>query len=152
LPSRDELLDQVTPLRKKFIRYADYANASIENILDAGMLKSAVVYRATTFESVWLENDGHGKFQMKPLPAIAQVSAVQTFVSYDFDGDGTEEILTAGNFYPYRVQLGRCDASYGAILQFKNGTVQVYKPEQPLWLSGDVRSAVIAKSLHAPAQ
>jgi hypothetical protein len=30
--------------------------------------------------------------------------------------------------------------------------VQVYKPEQPLWLSGDVRSAVIAKSLHAPAQ
>lgn len=152
LPSRDELLDQVTPLRKKFIRYADYANASIENILDEEMLKSAAVYRATTFESVWLENDGQGKFQMKPLPAIAQVSAVQTFTSYDFDGDGTEEILAAGNFYPYRVQLGRCDASYGAILQFKNGRVQVYKPEQPLWLSGDIRAAAIAKSLRAPAK
>lgn len=152
LPSRDELLDQVTPLRKKFIRYADYANASIENILDEEMLKSAAIYRATTFKSVWFENDGHGKFQMKPLPSIAQVSAVQTFVSYDFDGDGTEEILAAGNFYPYRVQLGRCDASYGAILQFKNGTVQVYKPEQPLWLSGDIRAAAIARSLRAPAK
>ncbi len=149
LPSRDELLDQVTPLRKKFIRYAQYANASIEDILEGDLLKNASLYRATTFESVWFENDGHGKFQMKPLPALAQLSAVQAFVPYDFDGDGNEEILAAGNFYPYRVQLGRCDASYGAILQFKNGTAHVYNPEQPIWLSGDIRAAGVARSVQS---
>jgi hypothetical protein len=150
LPSRDELLDQVTPLRKKFIRYAQYANASIEDILEGDLLKHASVYRATTFESVWFENDGHGKFQMKPLPAMVQLSAIQAFVSFDFDDDGRDEILAAGNFYPYRVQLGRCDASYGTILQFKNGTVHVYKPEQPIWLSGDIRGAGVARSVQSP--
>ena len=42
---------------------------------------------------------------VKPLPAMAQVSCVQGFVQTDFDGDGTDEVLAAGNFYPYRVQL-----------------------------------------------
>jgi hypothetical protein len=89
---------------------------------------------------------------MRLLPAIAQVSAIQSFVSFDFDGDGEEEILAAGNFYPYRVQLGRCDASYGTILKFKNGTVHVYKPEQPVWLSGDIRALGVARSVQASAR
>jgi hypothetical protein len=149
LPSRDELLDQVTPLRKKYIRYAQYANASIEDILEGDLLKGASVFRATTFESMCFENDGHGKFKMTALPAMAQLSAVQSFISYDFDEDGKEEILAAGNFYPYRVQLGRCDASYGTIVQFRKGTVHVYKPEQPVWLSGDIRALGITRSVHA---
>jgi hypothetical protein len=150
LPSRDELLDQVTPLRKKFIRYADYATATIEDVIGKDLLSSAAIYTATTFQSSWFENDGHGKFVVKPLPAMAQLSSTQGFVFDDFDGDGIAEVLAAGNFYPYRVQLGRCDASFGILLKFKDGSIQTNNASEPLWLSGDIRDMAMTKSKQAP--
>ncbi len=143
MPSRDELLEQVTPLRKKFVKYDDYGKAGIEDILDKEMRKKSYVAEVTTLESVWFENTGNGKFVMKPLPAITQASCVNAFVTDDFDGDGTTEVLVAGNFYPYRVQLGRSDASFGTLLRFANGAASVYAPQSPLWLSGDIRGAAV---------
>ncbi|SKC51003.1 VCBS repeat-containing protein [Ohtaekwangia koreensis] len=150
LPSRDELLDQVTPLRKKFIRYADYATATIEDVIGKDLLSSAAIYKATTLQSSWFENDGHGKFVMKPLPPMAQLSSTQAFVFDDFDGDGIAEVLAAGNFYPYRVQLGRCDASFGILLKFKDGSIQTNNASEPLWLSGDIRDMAMTKFKRAP--
>lgn len=145
LPSRDELLEQVTPLRKKFVKYADYGKAGIEDILNKDMREKSYVAEATTLASAWFENMGNGKFAMKPLPSIVQVSSVNTFIVEDFDGDGAKETLAAGNFYPYRVQLGRSDASFGTLLKFNNGVASVYAPQSPLWLSGDIRAAAIVK-------
>jgi hypothetical protein len=139
LPTRDELLDQVAPLRKKFTRYATYADATIQDIVGEAALESMQTLKATTFKSSWLENDGKGKFTVKPLPDPAQVSSIQGFVYHDFDGDGSSEILAAGNFYPYRVQLGQSNASTGVMIKFENGEAKVYKPGVPLWLTGDIR-------------
>jgi hypothetical protein len=149
LATRDELLEQVTPLRKKFTQYASYANAGIEDVLGENLLSRAQVYTANTFQSSWLENDGHGKFNVKPLPALAQFSAIQAFVQADFDADGSPEVLATGNFYPYRVRLGRSNASMGVMLKFKAGEVTVYRPDSPLWLTGDIRDAGVVKFKHA---
>ena len=145
MPSRDELLEQVTPLRKKFIKYDDYGKAGIDDILSKEAREKSYVASVTTLESVWFENTG-GKFTMKALPAMVQASCVNAFIVDDFDGDGVTEVLAAGNFYPYRVQLGRCDASFGTLLQFGNGQASVYKAEAPLWLSGDIRGAAVVRS------
>jgi hypothetical protein len=104
------------------------------------------VLKANTLESVWLENDGAGKFDIKPLPAMAQISCIQGFVFADVDGDQVNEILAVGNFYPYRVQLGRSDASMGVVLKFKNGSVQEYKSDHLLSVTGDVRDIGLLKS------
>jgi hypothetical protein len=149
LASRDELLDQVTPLRKKFIRYADYANATIGTVLGEDMLSKAHVYKAVTLQSSWLENDGTGKFTLKALPSVAQWSSVQGFVQDDFDGDGAPEVLAAGNFFPYRVQLGKCDASTGVLLKFEKGSAAVYRPGDPLWLTGDIRDIAVMRFKNA---
>jgi len=145
LATRDELLEQVTPLRKKFTRYITYANASIEDVLGKDMLSHSQVYTANTFQSCWFENDGHGKFKMNPLPDLAQFSAIQAFVQADFDGDGSTEVLATGNFYPYRVRLGRSDAGMGVMLKFKDGKATIYKTDSPLWLTGDIRDAGLVK-------
>lgn len=150
LASRDELLEQVTPLRKKFIRYGDYARATINTVLGEEMLAQSHVYRASTLQSSWLENDGTGKFTLKALPTVAQWSAIQGFVQDDFDGDGFPEILAAGNFFPYRVQLGKCDASTGVLLKFEKGNAVVYRADDPLWLTGDIRDVAVMRFKNAP--
>ncbi|MBT1709650.1 VCBS repeat-containing protein [Fulvivirgaceae bacterium PWU5] len=138
-PSRDELLDQVTPLRKRFIRYADYADATIEDIVGADKLPASRVLQAETLASSWLENTGNGELILKPLPAMAQLSSIQDFHVADFDGDGVAEVLAAGNFYPYRAQFGRCDAFTGCLLKFEHGVASLYATGLPLWLTGDIR-------------
>lgn len=146
LPSRDELLDQITPLRKKFIKYADYANATINDIGDESQVAKAYKFDAYILESSWLENTGGGTFRLKALPAFAQISCINGFLFDDFDSNGSREIIAAGNFFPYKPQLGRSDASTGIILRYEKGDVKVSDDVRAqLWMSGDVRDMAILK-------
>lgn len=146
LPSRDELLEQVPTLRKRFTSYSGYADATINEIVGQEQLSKSFILKANTLASSWLENDGSGKFTVKPLPSMAQLSCIQGFVQADVDDDQVDEILAAGNFYPYRAQLGRSDASTGVLLKFRNGLVTEYKNDRPLWLTGDIRDIALLRS------
>lgn len=144
LPSRDELLQQVNPLRKKFIRYSDYADATLEDVMGKNQMAEAHVLTATMLTSSWLENQG-GRWHLRPLPAGAQTSMIHGFVQEDFDHDGRPEVLAAGNFYPYRVQIGRSDASTGTLLRYQEGALQA-DAQVRLWLTGDIRDVALVRS------
>lgn len=144
LPSRDELLDQVTTLRKKFIKYADYADATVETIVGNEMKDKAYHFQAVTLQSSWLENVDGKQFKLHVLPPLAQMSCVNAFLFEDFDGDGSRELLVAGNFYSYKPQLGRSDASTGLLLDFSNGEWTVRGgTKATMWMTGDVRDVDI---------
>jgi enediyne biosynthesis protein E4 len=141
-PSRDELLEQLPPLKEKFVKYAQYAAASLTDILTAEQLKNAKIVKAETLASSVFVNDGKRKFRILPLPQEAQYSRVNAFVVNDFNRDNIPDILLSGNFFPYRVQLGRSDASTGLLLQGSAGLK--YSPlsyiNTGFDASGDVRS------------
>jgi hypothetical protein len=144
--SRDELLDQVNTLRKKFIKYEDYADARIDDIIGTDQLKKAYKFYAYTLESVWLENMDGADFQLHVLPPLAQLSAVNDFVFHDFDLDGKKDLLAAGNFFPYKPQLGRNDASTGTLLRYSSHQlVTVNGFESKFWLTGDIRDIALVK-------
>ncbi len=144
--SRDELQEQMTGLRKKFVYYKDFAKATIADILTPEQLKQATFSKAHTEESAIFINDGSDHFTMKPLPAEAQFSRVSSIVQLN-DSSTKKRLLLAGNFYPYRVQSGHCDASMGLILETDKAGITPKTPYQSgLYLSGDVRTAVILKS------
>nr|ARK12863.1 type IV secretion protein Rhs [Fibrella sp. ES10-3-2-2] len=149
LPTRDEMLGQVNSLRRQFIKYADYADATVKDIMGPQFARAQEL-RANTLESAWLENTGTSSFRLKPLPDAAQVSMVNGFLYDDFDGDGQREVLAAGNFYPYKVLLGRSDAAKGVLLKFGQGTVKPYKLTTPLWLTGDIRDMALLHFRQAP--
>ena len=147
MASRDELLDQVVPLRKKFIKYKDYADATIDDIFPKEKIKQAQVYHCEELASGVLVNKGDGEFYFSPLPLEAQFSKVFGIVTDDFDGDGTKDILLSGNFYPYRTQLGQCDASLGLLLKGGGGYFQpVDAPASGCYIGGDVRAMVEVKN------
>lgn len=141
MASRDELLDQIVTLKKKFNSYASYADATIDDIFPADKIAHAKMLRCTELASGVLYNRGNGKFTFTPLPLAAQFSKVYGAAFDDFDGDGKKDILVSGNFFPYRTQLGRCDASLGMLLKGPS-----FQPVDPgtsgVYIGGDVRAMV----------
>lgn len=143
--SRDELLDQIVPLRKKFVKYRNYAGATMEAIFSKQALNGASVLRCEQLASVILRNDGNHHFTIEPLPAEAQFSKL--FGICVIDDTGKKSLLLAGNFFPYRVQLGRNDAGLGVWL--KSSDVKNYKTADNeatgLFIDGDVRQMLDLK-------
>ncbi|WP_423148565.1 VCBS repeat-containing protein [Rubrolithibacter danxiaensis] len=144
--SRDELLDQIVQMRKRFVKYADYADITIDELFSKEQLeKSAKLYCRELASSILL-NDGKGAFQIKHLPVEAQFSTVFVVLWDDFDKDGKNDLLLSGNFYPYRVQLGKNDAGHGLFLK-GNGTGEFSKADESgFYVPGDVRGMIQIKS------
>ena len=144
MASRDELLDQIVSLRKKFNSYKAYADATINDIFPPEKVAQAKVLHCNQLASGVLYNKGGGRFSFSPLPLAAQFSKVFGGVADDFDGDGVRDILVAGNFFPYRTQLGRCDASLGMLL--KGPALTPVDPAiSGCYIGGDVRGIVEVK-------
>jgi hypothetical protein len=144
--SRDELTQQMPTLKKKFLRYAAFGTATINDILDTAQMARAKKYYVYNTHSSLLINHG-GKFEVRPLPQEAQFS-MNSVISYeDYDGDGREDILLAGNFFPFRVQQGRCDAGMGSLLKGdgKGGFTAVDRQRTGLCIKGDTRDMVELK-------
>jgi hypothetical protein len=145
--SRDEMLLQINSLRKKFITYSQYANAEIEDIFEKSALDQSQKLTVQTVQSSILENLGGGAFKLSPLPLSAQISSVNAVLSEDFNGDGFIDILLAGNFYPYRTQYGRSDASIGSLLlgDGKGKFDPVSFNKSGFFAAGDVRKIAFLK-------
>lgn len=138
--SRDELVEQMPVLNKKFLKYADFGKATIETIVTSEQLEKARKFYVYHTRSAVMIND-NGKFVIKDLPVQAQFSIVNSILFQDFDGDGKKDILLAGNFFPFRVQQGRCDAGLGCLLKGdgKGGFTAVTHDRMGVYIKGDVR-------------
>ncbi|HVS97154.1 MAG TPA: FG-GAP-like repeat-containing protein [Puia sp.] len=141
MASRDELLDQIVSLRKKFNSYKAYADATIGDIFPPEKLAQATVLQCDQLASGILYNQGNGRFSFSPFPIAAQSSKVFGAVVDDFDGDGKKDVLVSGNFLPYRTQLGRCDAGLGVLMKGPD-LHPVDNAETGCYIGGDVRGMV----------
>ncbi len=146
--TRDEMFEQMPVLQKKFRRYSDYSDAQISDMFTKEQLESAKVSDIKTLQSAALINTGKGAFEIKPLPAAAQMSMAGAISVMDADGDHQQDILVAGNFYPMRVREGPLDASKGVVLKGDGkGNFRALSNEQTgLNVPGDVRSMETIKS------
>lgn len=144
--SRDEVTGQLPVLNKKFLRYADFGKATIDQLFPKEQLDKARKFYVYHTASSLLINNG-GKFTLKALPGESQFSTVNAIAYKDCDGDGKEDILLTGNFYPFRVQQGQCDASLGTLLKGdgKGNFTVVQRSETNLYVPGDVRDMVELK-------
>jgi hypothetical protein len=86
-------------------------------MLGSAELKGAVHYQADTFASMYLHNDGGGKFSARPLPNLAQISPIKGIIADDIDGDGNLDLIVAGNLYDSEPNTPRADAGNGLWLR-----------------------------------
>ncbi|MBS1598641.1 MAG: VCBS repeat-containing protein [Bacteroidetes bacterium] len=115
--TRDDLLKQVNAMRKKYPTYKSYALSGMDQLLTEQERKGALILEANNFHSIFLRNDGQGKFTLMPLPYQAQLSVINGMVADDFDGDGNLDLVINGNDYGTEVSVGRYDALNGLFLK-----------------------------------
>ncbi|MBK0378639.1 VCBS repeat-containing protein [Mucilaginibacter segetis] len=115
--TRDDIVKQMISMRVHFQNYKSFAVATMDSVITPEMRKGAIRLKANYMASVYMRNDGNGKFTMMPLPAEAQVSQLSGIVVDDFDGDGNLDVILNGNDFGTEVSTGRYDAFNGLMLK-----------------------------------
>ncbi len=148
--SKDEIGKQIPSIiSKKFTKYKDFAGNTIEDLFGDNELKGATERMVNTFESIYLENKGKGKFERRDLPALAQVSKVMVLRTEDVDKDGHLDVILGGNFNGASMYQARYDAFFGLILKGdgKGGFKALVPTDTGFLQEGDVRDI---KIVHTP--
>jgi enediyne biosynthesis protein E4 len=130
--SRDELADQMTNLRRKYVTYGSYANATMSDIFTLEQVNKSPKLEANFLQTVWFENV-NGTFEKRTLPKEANFSPVYAILADDFDGDGIKDLLLAGNVEYTRIRIGKLDANFGCLLK---GDGKGHFQYIPQWQSG----------------
>ncbi len=138
---KHDLLSQIPSLKKKFLKYESYKDATIDDIFTKDQLANAIKLQATIFSTSVFLNDGAGKFKIEFLPIEAQFSPVYAILIDDLDKDGNVDLLMGGNLYNVKPEVGRYDASYGTFLKGdgKGKFKTVLNHDSGLKIDGEVR-------------
>ena len=142
--TRDDIIKQMISMRVKFQNYKSFATATMDEVLTPEMRKGALRLKANTLESVYLRNDGKGKFTMIPLPTQAQISQLCGMSVDDFDRDGNLDVIMNGNDYGTELTTGRYDAFNGLMLKGdgKGGFAPLTIMQSGIYIPGNGKALV----------
>ncbi len=145
LNMRPDLVGQMPLFKKRFLRYENYAGKPFKEVFTEEMLNQAEVHEVNDLASAIFINDGKGHFNCKPFPFRAQFSCINTILCDEIDGKQT--MLMGGNFYGFKPEIGRLDASYGLFYQYNKNCFKYVEPAKSgLKLNGQVRSSLVIKN------
>ena len=141
---RDETLEQIVTLRKKFTSYESFSKATLPDMFSENQLATAQNLRIDFTETVMLENTGKD-FIVHRLPVEAQFAPIYAISVHDFDGDGKKDLLLAGNNAQFRLRIGKMDANTGMLFSGKGNFKFEYIPQSRsgFHLTGDVKDIKI---------
>lgn len=142
--SRDELLDQIYPMRRKFTSYKSYADAILTDVFSPEELQGAMKLKATQLETMLFINE-NGQLTPRKLPMQAQFAPVYKVITLDVNGDGFQDLLLLGNNDYPRLKLGKIDACFGTLLLNDGKANFSYVPQavSGLRVAGDVKDALV---------
>ena len=138
---------EIIPIAIGYSTFESFSNASISQIFGSTRMDQAIHYKADTFASVWLENNGDGTFTYHKLPNHAQMSAIHKMLAVDITGKGCDDLILAGNILHTEANIAPADAGSGLILTCDGSGNFSPVPiiDSGLYLPGDVRNLAIVK-------
>ncbi|HEY4198498.1 MAG TPA: VCBS repeat-containing protein [Mucilaginibacter sp.] len=136
-----DMMAEIPRLKKKFLKYKQYAGKGIEDLFTTDELEKAEVHTVNQSQTCVFYNNGKGDFTMVPLPVRAQFSPVFAALTMDLNTDNMTDIFLGGNFFGLKPEVGRYDASYGVSLLGSPGHGFTYMApvQSGLYITGEVR-------------
>ncbi len=143
-PLRDALAAAVPWVAERFPTHAAWSRATAAEVMGGRRDKLRELTAATLSSAVLLNRKDHLEFI--PLPTEAQFAPSFGVCAADFDGDGFEDIFLAQNFFAFRVEDSRLDASRGLLLRGdgKGGFASVPGHLSGIKVYGEQRGAAVA--------
>ncbi|WGH76090.1 VCBS repeat-containing protein [Tenacibaculum tangerinum] len=114
--TKHELTAQIVSLKKKNLKFSEYATKSIEELFSEEIIAQSIVREVTTSQSVVALNNTSGDFKILPLPNQVQFSSVEAIAVLDANNDSNLDLVLGGNQYNFKPQYARLDANYGSLL------------------------------------
>ena len=144
--SRDQLTKQLPYLKKKFLKYSDYRNVIVEDIVSPAQSAQTTELKIEEMRSCVLLNKGNS-FAISPLPIQSQMAPVEASLIDDVDGDGKLDILLGGNLFAVQTELGPYDASLGLFLKGdgKGNFMEIDAEQSGFIVQGEVRGIASLK-------
>jgi hypothetical protein len=141
---RDDAVKQMISMRSRFQNYKSYASSTIDKLFTPEQMKKSLILEANCFASAYIRNDGGGNLTLIPLPAMAQLSALNGMVTGDYNGDGNLDLLINCNDFSTEVTTGRYDALNGLLLEGdgKGGFRPLSILESGIFIPGDGKGMV----------
>ncbi len=121
-----ELGAQLIYLKKKYGTNNDFAGQTVEDIFGNDMLNKATKLSVTTLTSGYLKKE-QNHFTFVPFSSELQTAPVLAFLSYDFTGNGQDEVLAAGNYFGTKPYHGRLDSFSGTLISSEKEIIPGYK-------------------------
>jgi hypothetical protein len=112
-----QLGPEIYQLSMRFPTYGSFAGLPLQQAFSSAQLQQALHYQADTFASMYLHNEGDGKFSAHALPNLAQIAPIRGILAKDVDGDGNLDLIVAGNLYDAEPNTARADAGNGLWLR-----------------------------------
>ncbi len=145
LPIRGKSCSQaaIPSLRDKFPTFHQFASSALQEIYTEQKLGMALKLEANELRSGLFLNQGDGRFEFEPFPALAQVAPCSDLVVFDAEGDGGSDLFLVQNFFGPQRESGRMDGGLGVLLlgDGEGGFETVWPDRSGLIIPGDARSA-----------
>ncbi|CAN5369276.1 VCBS repeat-containing protein [soil metagenome] len=113
--SRDELVKQIPSLKKKFLKYSDYRDVNLEDIITPKQKGNSAQMHVDVFASSFIRND-RTRLVRADLADEAQMAPVYAISIEDIDKDSIPDLILGGNLRATQPDFGPYDASIGLIL------------------------------------
>lgn len=107
--------EQMPGIIEKFPSFRDFAESDINSILGDNKEKM-INLKANNFASMILLRKGNN-FKIKELPVEAQLSPIKGIIVRDFDKDGINDLLIAGNWFASEYETPIADNSIGLLMK-----------------------------------
>lgn len=144
-----DMEDQMPGLKKKNLRHADYATKSMQDLFSKELIQSSVVKQFNYASSCVAINEGNGKFSIRALPVMAQLSCINAIFTLDVNGDGYLDIVSGGNQFGFMPQFEKPDGSFGDVMinDGKGNFISIETKKTGIELRGELRDIAVIKNL-----
>jgi hypothetical protein len=116
LALRQDIVKQMSSLKKQFVYYKDYADKTVKDIYDSKLLEKATKQKFLEPNTILLLNQGGKGFERRALPVQAQFSPVYGIHIHDINRDNKLDIILGGNLFSVKPEVGKYDAMHGLVL------------------------------------
>ena len=116
LSLRHDLVMQMPILKKKYLKYENYKNQTVNDIFDQEKINNSKINKVFDLETSIYISDDSLNFKKAILPVDVQFSTTNAIRIDDYNNDSFKDVLIGGNLYRVKPEMGKYDAQYGLIL------------------------------------